>query len=118
MNDLVNAYIETWNATSGEEKDALLSRHWASEATYTDPMGSVVGHAAIAATIDAVHEQFPGFVFTPVGTVDSHHSQTRFQWGLGPAGEAPMIIGFDVLVTDETGRIHSVLGFLDQVPAA
>lgn len=117
MNDLVSAYIDTWNATSPEAREALLTQHWMPDATYTDPMASIVGRDAIAATIDAVHAQFPGFVFTQVGTPDSHHSQTRFQWGLGPAGEVPLIIGFDVLVADEEGRIQTVLGFLDQVPA-
>lgn len=117
MNDLVSAYIDTWNATSAEARE-LLAQHWAPDAAYTDPMASAVGHDAIAAMIDAVHAQFPGFVFSPVGSADSHHAQTRFQWGLGPAGEAPLIIGFDVLVTDENGRIQMVLGFLDQVPAA
>jgi hypothetical protein len=117
MNVLVNAYLDTWNTPDADVRKAVLIRHWAQDATYVDPLTSVRGHADISAVIDAVHAQFPGFVFTHVGTADSHHSQTRFQWGLGPSGEPPVIIGFDVLVADETGRIASVLGFLDHVPA-
>lgn len=116
MNDVVTAYLQTWNTTDAGERTELLSRHWAPAATYTDPLAEAVGREAIGATIGAVHEQFPGFVFTPVGEPDAHHQQVRFQWGLGPAGAEPVVIGFDVLVTDEQGRIETVLGFLDKVP--
>jgi hypothetical protein len=67
--------------------------------------------------IAAVQAQFPGFVFTLVGPVDTHHRQARFTWGLGPAGAEPAIVGFDVAVAGEDGRLTSVLGFLDKVPA-
>jgi hypothetical protein len=48
--------------------------------------------------------------------VDSHHRQARFTWGLGPAEVEPLVIGFDVAVAGEDGRLTSVLGFLDKVP--
>ncbi|BCI82918.1 isomerase [Mycolicibacterium sp. TY66] len=116
MNDIVTAYLKTWNATDPIERKALLDDHWASEASYTDPMADVTGHDAISEVIGAVHAQFPGFVFSLVSGPDSHHNQARFQWGLGPAGEQPPIIGFDVLATDADGRIRTVHGFLDRVP--
>lgn len=116
MNDIVRTYLQTWNSTDAQARTALLTEHWAPEATYTDPLADAAGRDAIASTIGAVHEQFPGFVFTQVGEPDNHHRQVRFQWGLGPAGAEPAIIGFDVLVTDEQGRIDTVLGFLDKVP--
>jgi hypothetical protein len=76
----------------------------------------VTGHDAIDATIAAVQQQFPGFSFTLLGPVDSHHRQARFTWGLGPAEVEPLVIGFDVAVAGEDGRLTSVLGFLDKVP--
>ena len=57
-----------------------------------------------------MQEQFPGFVFTPVGPVDAHHQVARFSWGLGPAGADPIVIGFDVITTDADGRIDTVVG--------
>ena len=75
------------------------------------------GRAQITATIGAVQEQFPGFVFTPVGPSDAHHDLTRFRWGLGPAGAEPVVVGLDVVRIDEAGRIASVAGFLDVVPS-
>jgi len=35
-----------------------------------------------------------------------------------PAGQEAPIVGFDVAVTDAAGRLQTVLGFLDKVPAA
>ncbi|MDH6246842.1 nuclear transport factor 2 family protein [Mycobacterium sp. OTB74] len=117
MNDIVTAYLQTWNATDPEQVRALLGEHWAPGATYTDPTADVSGHGAISEMIGAVHTQFPGFVFSLVSGPDSHHNQARFQWGLGPKGEQPPVVGFDVLATDADGRIRTVHGFLDQVPS-
>ncbi|HWS51297.1 MAG TPA: nuclear transport factor 2 family protein [Microbacterium sp.] len=117
MNEIVTAYLDTWNATAADVKAALLERHWAADAAYTDPMVAVTGHDGIGGVIDAVHGQFPGFVFSLIGTPDTHHTHARFQWGLGPAGQEPLVIGFDVLITDDAGRIRQVIGFLDRVPA-
>ena len=117
MTNLVANYLATWNADDADARERLLTEHWTEHASYTDPLAAATGRAAIGATVAAVREQFPDFVFTPVGDADTHHRQTRFHWGLGPAGVEPVVIGFDVIVTDESGRIDTVLGFLDKVPA-
>ncbi|AKU15109.1 nuclear transport factor 2 family protein [Luteipulveratus mongoliensis] len=117
MNTLAASYLATWNEKDADARAKLLADHWADNASYSDPMAQASGHDAIGATIGAVQEQFPDFVFTLVGEVDSHHQQARFQWGLGPEGAEPVVIGFDVVVTDDDGRIETVLGFLDKVPA-
>jgi hypothetical protein len=116
MSDLVTNYLDCWNEDDADARRALIDLHWSETATYVDPMAEVAGREALNATIGAVRQQFPGFVFTAVGDVDAHHSQARFQWGLGPAGAEPVVIGFDVVVTDADGRIEQVLGFLDRVP--
>lgn len=116
MNDIITRYLDTWNAADADLRDQLLDSHWSPVCTYVDPMMDVTGHEQLSAGIDAVHRQFPGFVFSHVGTADIQRRHIRFQWGLGPAGEAPVIIGFDVLTVDENQMIASVYGFLDQVP--
>jgi hypothetical protein len=95
-----------------------VDRLYTSDASYTDPLAVAEGREAIAATIAAVREQFPGFVFRLAGPVDGHHNQARFGWELGPAGQPAPIVGFDLAVTDVAGQIRAVLGFLDKVPAA
>jgi SnoaL-like domain len=116
MSDIVGKYLDTWNA-EGAKRAALLAEHWSARARYVDPLADVSGVVALGAVIDAVHAQFPGCVFSQVSEPDAHHRQLRFSWGLGPDGAEPLVIGFDVLVLDEDGRIEDVRGFLDRVPA-
>lgn len=116
MSDIVDTYLATWNA-EGAERAQLLADHWAEDVSYVDPLAEVSGRAELSALIDGVQAQFPGFVFSQVSDVDAHHQQMRFSWGLGPAGEEPVVIGFDVVVLDSAGRISDVRGFLDKVPA-
>ena len=116
MQQVIERYIACWNQTDPGLRRKLIDEVWAEDASYTDPLGEAVGHEAIDATIAAVQQQFPGFSFTLLGPVDSHHRQARFTWGLAPDGAEPVVIGFDVAVAGDDGRLTGVLGFLDKVP--
>jgi SnoaL-like domain len=116
--EIAQRYIDTWNETDAAARRAAVDRIYSEEARYVDPLAVAEGRAEIASMIGAVQQQFPEFVFTLAGPVDGHHNQARFGWELGPAGSPAPIIGFDVAVTDDAGRIRTVLGFLDKVPAA
>jgi hypothetical protein len=111
-------YIAMWNAGDPAERQALVDALCAQDVRYTDPLVDVSGRGGLAATIAAVQEQFPGFAFTLLGAVDAHHDQARFGWELGPAGVPAPVAGFDVVTTDESGKVTRVLGFLDRVPSA
>jgi ketosteroid isomerase-like protein len=114
----VARYFEAWNAGEQDALAKAVAAAWTADGTYTDPLADVHGHQQIAAVIAAAHEQFPGFVFRPVGAVDGHHDTARFSWELvnQADGSAP-VAGFDVITLDDEGRINQVLGFLDRVPA-
>jgi hypothetical protein len=117
MDDVITRYLDCWNETDPAARRKLIGDVWTADGRYIDPLADAHGRDAIDATIAAVQGQFPGLVFTLAGPVDTHHRQARFQWGLGPAGAEPLVVGFDVAVTDEDGKIATVLGFLDKVPA-
>jgi hypothetical protein len=114
----VARYFEAWNAGEPEALAKAVAAAWSVEGTYTDPLATVTGHTEIAGLIAGAHEQFPGFAFRPLGAVDGHHDTARFAWELVSEadGSAP-VAGFDVITLDADGRIRSVLGFLDRVPA-
>ncbi|GAA2237987.1 nuclear transport factor 2 family protein [Streptomyces nogalater] len=119
----VARYFDAWNAAGPERTAKAVAAAWTEDGRYTDPLVDAGGHDGIAAVIAAVHERFPGFVFRPLGSVDGHHDTARFSWELvheaGDAsgeGSAP-VAGSDVITLDADGRIRSVLGFLDRVPA-
>jgi ketosteroid isomerase-like protein len=118
MQEIIKRYLDAWNETDGSVRRELVASLWAADGSYTDPLADVRGPDAIAGLIGAAQQQFAGLVFTLGGPVDANHNQARFTWHLGPAGGEPVVIGFDVVVLSEDGRIASVHGFLDKVPAA
>ncbi|MEV5605275.1 nuclear transport factor 2 family protein [Streptomyces sp. NPDC052299] len=114
--DAVQRYFAAWNAGPDELEKAVAAA-FTEDASYTDPLADVRGHEQLAAVIGGAQQQFPGFTFRPVGAVDGHHSLVRFGWELvAPDGSAP-VAGFDVATLADDGRITSVSGFLDRVPA-
>lgn len=117
MNELVARYLETWNETDPAARRKAIDELWAEDGVYTDPIAVADGREAIDATIAAVQGQFGGMTFTLAGPVDAHHNIARFTWNLGPEGEEALVVGFDVAVLDEDGRISNVHGFLDKVPS-
>ncbi|TMR25210.1 nuclear transport factor 2 family protein [Actinomadura geliboluensis] len=117
VTELVQRYLAAWNETDAAARQAVLADVFAEDAVYTDPLASVQGRDGLDATIAAVQAQFRGLVFSLGGAVDAHHDIARFTWHLGPEGGEPVVIGFDVAVIGEDGRIRQVLGFLDRVPA-
>lgn len=119
MNDastIAETYIALWNEADATVRMGLLDRYWSEDATYVDPIMSGAGHAQVNALIAGVHERFPDFRFSLIGTPDGYDSHVRFAWGLGPEGADAPIKGSDV-VRIEDGRLKAVIGFLDQVPA-
>jgi hypothetical protein len=114
--DVIDNYIAAWNATDPGQRRALVEQVWSDDARYVDPLTVAEGRDAIDATIAAVQGQFPGLDFRLRGPVDAHHDLARFTWEAGPAGADPVVVGFDVAVLDEDGRVRAVHGFLDKVP--
>ncbi|MEU2787987.1 nuclear transport factor 2 family protein [Streptomyces sp. NPDC007100] len=117
--DAVDRYLAAWNAggAGADGVDKAVAAAFTEDATYTDPLADTAGHDGLAAVIAGAHAQFPGFVFRPLGTPDGHHDVVRFGWELvAPDGSAP-VAGFDVATLAADGRIRTVSGFLDRVPA-
>jgi hypothetical protein len=113
---IADRYIAVWNETDQGRRRALLAEGWAENATYVDPMMAGEGRERIGELIGAVHAQFPGFRFKLDGRADGHGDKVRFSWTLGPDSAADTIKGTD-FITVEDGRLKSITGFLDKVPA-
>ena len=114
---VVERYIATFNETDGDRRRELIDALYAADGTYTDPNVDLRGPAQIDGFVATTQQQFPGYTFALGSSIDAHHGQARFQWHGGPADEPDRYVGFDVIVTDD-GRIRSVYGFMDKVPAA
>ncbi|MFJ5924229.1 nuclear transport factor 2 family protein [Kitasatospora sp. NPDC092948] len=118
LQNLAERYLAAWNETDPATRRKLVEDAWTADGAYTDPLVAARGHDEFDATLAAVQTQFAGFTFRLAGPVDAHHNVARFTWELGPEGAEPIVVGFDVLTATEDGRIATVVGFLDKVPAA
>ncbi len=113
----IERYIELWNEADAAIRAQGIAEVFADGATYTDPLADVSGHAGIDAVIAGAQGRFTGFTFRLLGPVDANHHIARFTWELVPAaGGESVVVGSDVAVFAEDGRIRSVYGFLDRVP--
>ena len=112
---VIERYIESWNETDPSLRRTLVDEVWAEHGRYTDPLAVADGRAAIDATIAAVQGQFPGLRFG-LGPVEAHHDIARFTWTLGADDAEPLVVGFDVAVLTDDGRIAAIHGFLDKIP--
>ena len=113
---IAHRYIELWNERMPHRRRELLSESWTADASYVDPLMRGDGHDGVDALIAGVQQRFPDFKFKLIGEPNGHGEHVRFSWGLGPDGIDSPIKGTDFAVLSD-GRIKTVTGFLDQVPA-
>jgi hypothetical protein len=113
----VEAYVATWNETDTVRRQAGIARAWAEAGRYRDPLMASDGHAGIDAMLAAVQARFPGFVLRRTSGVDSHNGQLRFSWSLGPEAGPAVVEGVDFCALAADGRLESVVGFIDRMPA-
>ena len=116
LKTIAENYIAAWNEADPATREALLAAAFTADVSYRDPIMQGDGHSGIAALIDGVKTQFPGFLFSLKGEPDGFGDAIRFSWNLGPAGHESVIEGTDIGVIED-GRLKSVTGFLDKVPA-
>ncbi len=112
---IADTYIAMWNETDRPARADLIATAWAPDGAYTDPLQEALGHDALSAMVDAIHEQYPGHRFRRTTAVDSHHDHHRFVWELGD-GETVLVAGLDVASTGVDGRLTRITGFFGPIP--
>jgi hypothetical protein len=113
---IAERYVESWNERDPGRRKALVARTFTEDSRYVDPLMQGRGQAEIEGLIVAVQQRFPDFRFTLSGKADGHGDNLRFCWALGPTDGPSLVRGTD-FARAEGGRLKSVTGFLDQVPA-
>ncbi|OQM75619.1 nuclear transport factor 2 family protein [Manganibacter manganicus] len=116
LETVAHNYIAAWNEADAEARQASLETAFTGDVSYRDPIMQGNGYDGLAALIEGVQQQFPGFRFSLKGKPDGFADNIRFSWMLGSEGTESVIEGTDI-GTIENGRLKSVTGFLDKVPA-
>ena len=114
---IAHRYIALWNETDVSRRWQMLEAGWVADARYVDPVMQASGIEEINTLVGAVHQRFPGFRFALAGNADAHGDNLRFSWTLGPGDAANLIQGTDFAQL-QAGKLQSVTGFLDKVPAS
>jgi hypothetical protein len=117
LNRIAENYIRAWNEADAVRRKPLLETAFTGDVSYRDPIMQGDGRDGVGTLIDGVHRRFAGFRFSLKGLPDGFADRIRFSWALGPEGAEPIVEGTDIGVI-EGGRLSSVTGFLDKVPAA
>lgn len=117
VNTIARNYIDLWNERAPARRREMLAANWTSDARYVDPLMSGDGHDGVDALIAGVQQRFPDFRFRLIGEANGFGDHLRFSWGLGPDGADSPIKETDFAVLCD-GRIRSITGFLDQMPAS
>lgn len=120
MSDIARAidgYFAVWNESDAAQRRALIDRTWSEDASYVDPLMAADGLEGIDTMVGGVQAQYPGYTFRLAGSIDSHHDRARFGWEMvGPGASEPVVVGLDVAVITDDGRLRSVTGFIDHAP--
>jgi hypothetical protein len=109
----IEDYIAAWNEGDETRRRELVSRTFADDATYLDPLVSSEGTDGIAGMIGAVREQYAGHRFELAKVPDAHHDCVRFTWELKSPDGAHVATGIDFATVAGDGRLRTVIGFLE-----
>lgn len=115
--EMVDLYLAAWNEADPAARKQLITKLWADDGVYTDPLASVTGIDAIDQVIAGAQAQFAGMRFARGEVLEAHHNIARFTWELIPeSGGEAVVIGFDVAAVNADEKITSVYGFIDKMP--
>ena len=114
----IDDYIAAWNEGDDGRRRELVSRAFADDATYVDPLVSSEGPDGIAGMIGAVQQHYAGHRFELAAGPDAHHDCVRFTWELKNPDGAHVATGIDFATIANDGRLCTLIGFLEQPAAA
>lgn len=118
VNELVVAYLAAWNERDPGRRRQLVAKAWTDNGSYADAAREGQGHDGLSEMIGVALSHFPGYQLNLASGIETHHDVVRFSWVAGGTRDAPLYIkGTDFAVIAKDGRLQSVAGFVDAMPA-
>lgn len=118
MADLSHVFdqmLATWNETDPSRVRGRIEEALAPEVRFVDPLYDIQGLDAFESMVHEFRKKYPDAICSRSSGVDSHHQLHRYHWEIHRSGEL-FIPGFDVVETDGSNRVASVLGFFGPIP--
>lgn len=95
----------------GERDDArrkaAIALTYTEDVVFSDPEGTVSGHAALDQKVRSLLGSSPGFVFAEDGPVYSNDGSGCLAWQFGPEDQPPVVRGVDI-ASIRDGRISEM----------
>ena len=107
----IDTYFTAWNEPDRDARVALVAQAFTADGHYVDPLSDVAGTDGIADMMEGVRAQFPGATLQRTGDIDAHHNLLRFPWSATGADGAVIVVGIDVCVMADDGRVQALAGF-------
>jgi SnoaL-like domain len=115
MDELLEAYVATWNETDPLERRSRIETYWHEDAWYANAVQDYEGHDGIATAMQRNFDKWVsnGYRFRSAGTTSAHHDTARFAWQMiDPAGREVVSRGTNFIrVTD--GQVSLDAQFTD-----
>ncbi|GAA5315421.1 MAG: nuclear transport factor 2 family protein [Candidatus Pelagadaptatus aseana] len=109
--------LAAWNESDPKLVRSHLEKALSPSVRFVDPSIDVTGIDGFEANVHEVHQQLPGAVYSRSSGFDCQHGFYRYHWAIHQDGKLVMP-GFDVVETDESGRVVTVIGFFGAIPEA
>ena len=116
LEDVVRVYGSAWNEPDAEKRQCLLEQSMSANATYVDPTIDTANLGDLAGRIGDFQTSAPKASIAQLSGLDSRTGELRFAWDFRNDGTSA-ITGLDYMEIAEDGRIASIRGYWDPVPA-
>jgi hypothetical protein len=108
--------LAAWNELEPAKVRGELEQALAPDVRFIDPTHDIAGIDAFETMVHEFRKNLPDAVCSRVSGIDAHHHLYRYEWAIHRGGEL-MLPGFDVVETDDAGRVTQVLGFFGPLPS-
>lgn len=104
-----------WNSADPSDIRKNMKKALSPNIRFVDPSADLVGLDDFEKNVHEVHKKMPGAVYSISSPVDSHHNFHRYHWSIHQ-NEKLLMTGFDVVETEDSGQVISVIGFFGALP--
>lgn len=116
LDAVVTVYGSAWNESDAAARLCALEASLTPSVTYIDPTIDTATREDLSDAIGAFLASAAGSSIVQTSGLDARDGELRFVWEFRTNG-ATVIRGYDYMELDETGRISSVRGYWDPIPA-
>jgi SnoaL-like domain len=115
---LIDAYVDTWNEAQVARRLAMVESVWAADAVYHAPAVEARGHRAISDNIARIRRKYPNRLFFRTSEVFVHKGRARYTWAMLDLAGSATIAGVDYAQFGVDGRLRRVHCVYDRKPRA